>query len=128
MGEHEHHEQLIKGISKEYEDIFEGSKQGIYIYLDDNHKVCNQQLAKMLGYDSADDWVAVTEDLVGMMVAEGSQEKLINAFLSAHDKSIGSEVEVTWNKKTGGSLDTKVILVPISFQGHIFALHFVTPL
>jgi len=128
MDMHEHHEKLIVEITKEYSDILKISKQGIYIYLDDVHKVCNTKLAKMLGYESVDEWAAVTEDPVGVMVTEKSQKTLIDAFRNAQDNSVGSEIEVVWNKKTGGEVKTKVILVPISFQGHFFALHFVTPI
>lgn len=128
MDEHQHHEHLIGAITKEYSQILKNSKQGVYIYLDDHHKICNEKLAKMLGYKSAADWAAVRIDPVGKMVDSKSQNALINAFWNAHDKSIGSEVNVTWNKKPEGKIKTKVILVPISFQGHLFALHFVTPL
>lgn len=126
MDEHQHHEHLIKEVAEEYKDILENEKQGIYIYLDDTHKLCNVKLAEMLGYESPADWAAVVDNPIGTMVAKSSQKTLIDAFWSAREKSAGSTIEVNWNKKSGGEVKTTVILVPISFQGHIFALHFVS--
>lgn len=36
-------------------------------------------------------------------------------------------INVTWQRKSGGTVDTKVILVFISYEGHLFALHFISP-
>lgn len=127
MDEHKHHEHLIANISKEYKEILKSSKQGIYIYLDDTHKVCNAKLAKMLGYKSPKDWAAVVDDPVGKMVTKKTQKALITAFWNANKKAIGSVVDVVWNKKSGEEVKTEVILVPIIFEGHLFALHFVNP-
>src|SRR3989338_8317019 len=102
MDEHKHHEQLIDGISKQFKEILENSGQGMYIYLDDIHKICNEKFAKMLGYTSAKDWS------------------------SAMEKGIGSSFDINWKTKNGKSLKTNVILVPIAFEGHLMALHFVT--
>ena len=126
MDEHQHHEHLIEEITEEYAHILENPNQGIYIYLDDTHKLCNAALAKMLGYNSPSDWAAVVDDPIGSMVAKGSQKALIDAFYNAREKATGSVVNVVWNKKTGGEVATEVILVPIMFQEHFFVLHFVT--
>jgi hypothetical protein len=127
QNEHEHHEQLIKGVSEEYSEILENSEQGVYIYLDDNHKICNKKLSDMMGYDSPDDWASVTEEPVDKFVAEASTETIINAFWKSQEKFAGSSVDVTLLKKNGDELKANVILVPVSYEDHIFALHFVSP-
>jgi hypothetical protein len=33
---------------------------------------------------------------------------------------------VTWKKKNGGTVNTTVILVPMAYAGHLFAVHFVS--
>jgi hypothetical protein len=35
---------------------------------------------------------------------------------------------MTWKRKSGENIKTKVILVPVAHKGHIFALHFVSQL
>lgn len=125
MHDHSHHEDLIKGLREEYEDLLENSEQGIYIYFDDNHKICNEKFAKMLGYSSAEEWEKPAE-FVETYVAGKSGDDLVSAFQSAMEQGVATSLEITWKKKDGGELPTKVILVPISFDGHLFALHFIS--
>lgn len=42
------------------------------------------------------------------------------------ERLAGSSINVTWRRKTGGTVDSSVILVPVSHSGHLFALHFVS--
>jgi len=59
-------------------------------------------------------------------VAEKSHDALQTAYWDSMKKMIGSTIPVTWKKKGGGTLDSTVILVPMAFQGHLFAVHFVS--
>jgi hypothetical protein len=36
----QHHEELIAVFHEQLKDIFDSSEQAVYLYLDDNHKVC----------------------------------------------------------------------------------------
>src|SRR5687768_12598924 len=125
MDAHEHHEELIQGVAEQLKDVLNTSEQAIYLYLDDAHKVCNQKFAALLGYDSPAAWAAVTEPFPEVFVAEESQAALIDAFGEAMQRKIGSTVPVKWQKKDGETIKTTVMLVPLSFQNHLFALHFV---
>ena len=126
MTTHEHHDELLQGLSDQLKEILEGSDQAIYVYLDDTHKVCNQKFADLLGYTSPAEWAAVTEPFPQTFVAENSQSTLIDAFQTAMQQTSGSTLSVTWMRKDKETVETTVILVPISFEGHLFALHFVT--
>jgi hypothetical protein len=64
--------------------------------------------------------------LAGCAPAEKSREKAMTAYWNAMNKKVASTTQVTWMKKSGGTVDSSVILVPIFFQGHFFSLHFVT--
>lgn len=127
MDEHEHHEHLIKGIAGQYEEILENSKQGIYIYLDDTHKVCNRKFSDMLGFESPEVWAKNESPFIESFVAKDSAQTLVSTYAQAMQDMVGSEVKVTWMKKTGEEVESDVVLVPVTFEGHIFALHFVTP-
>ena len=126
MDQHQHHEKLIHGVSEQLKTILESSEQAIYVYLDDIHKVCNQKFAALLGYESPQEWAKIEESLIDVSVAEKSQGILVKAYQKAMDKMAGSTISVTWRKKSGGTIDTTVILVPLCYEGHMFALHFVS--
>jgi len=123
--EEQHHEELIKGISKQMEGILDSSQQAIYIYLDDIHKVCNGKFASLIGYGSPNEWAKV-EDAFETFVDQSSQETLVKAYRLAMEKFIPSNIKVTWKKKSGGTIATSVVMVPIAYDGHFFALHFIS--
>lgn len=128
MTTHEHHHELLEKLSGQLKEILDSSTQAIYVYLDDTHKVCNQKFADLLGYTSPAEWAQVTEPFPKVFVAEASQSTLIDAFQKAIEQKAGSTIPITWLKKDGKTVDTTVMLVPISFEGHVFALHFITNL
>lgn len=122
----EHYKNLIQEISDEYKDILANSDQAVYIFLDDEHKVCNQKFASLLGYESPEEWAAVKDNFPDIFVADESQETLVSTYQKAMEQFIGSKVKISWKKKDGSSVDTEVILVPVSHKGHLFALHFIS--
>jgi antirestriction protein len=126
INEQQHHQELIAGISKQMKSILESSQQAVYIYLDDIHKVCNQKFASLLGYRSAEEWAKVKENFPSAFVEQGSQQTLVTAYQQAMEKLIAANIKVTWKKKSGGSVATSVVMVPIAYEDHLFALHFLS--
>ncbi len=120
------HENVIAGIAKQLRTVLEGSKQGVYVYLDDTHKICNQRMADLLGYGSVEEWSGVDARFTEAFVDDESRNALVSAYQRAMADKVGSCVDVTWRKRAGGSVKTKVILVPISYEGSMLALHFIT--
>jgi len=120
------HEELLKGVYGQLEEIFEESKQAIYVYLDDHHMIYNQRFATLLGYKSIEELSKVNEPFMEAFVMDKSQEILVHAYQHAMEDKIGSDIEVSWKKKTGESVKTKVIMVPISYMGELLALHFIS--
>ncbi|HKM76748.1 MAG TPA: PAS domain-containing protein [Candidatus Bathyarchaeia archaeon] len=121
------HEGVIEETKKQFGVILKESKQGIYVYLDDTHKLCNEKFASMLGYASAEEWSKVNKPFTEAFV-EGthSQHTLVSAYKEAIESKTGSYLEITWKTKTGGKVNAKVILVPVSVKGELLALHFIT--
>lgn len=120
------HAATIRAVTDELRPIFEGSPQGVYIYLDETHKACNGRFAEMLGYDSPADWnrpASFTEQYVDPQ----SQQTLVAAYQHAMEHQVASTIDVTWKHRDGGSIPTSVVLVPIAHGGALMALHFVTP-
>ncbi len=120
-----HHEELVKGLYEQLRPVLDDSEQPIFIYLDDNHKACNNKLASMLGFKSPQEW-AEKQGFLEVYVEEKSRETLASAYWNAMKKRAASTIELTWIKKDGAKIDSTMILVPIFFQGHMFSVHFVT--
>ena len=125
QSDEEHHEELVRGLYEQIKPVLDGSEQPMFIYLDDNHKACNEKLALMLGYKSASEW-AERRGFLEIHVAEKSRETLSTAYWNAMNKMSASTIQLTWTKKSGVMFDSTMILVPIFFQGHLFSVHFVT--
>lgn len=118
--------EAIRGVASQLAPILSGSPQGIYIYLDDAHKVCNQRFADLLGYASPEDWdrpASFTEQYV----ERGSRRTLVATYQHAMQHQVAATIDVTWVRRDGASVPTTVMLVPIAFDGELLALHFVTP-
>lgn len=128
MDDEAQHKELIDGIANQFKEVFDASSQGMYIYLDDKHKVCNKKFSDMLEYKSPFEWANNKNSFTDLFVADNSAKELVEAYAAAMQKMIGSHIKVTWKTKTGKSIKTEVILVPLAYEGHLFALHFVSQL
>ena len=128
MDTHDHHGEWVKGFMDEQKAVFNLSDQAMYVFLDDDCRVCNDKFATLLGYSSADEWMNVNVNgaFPAVFVDPKSHTALVSAYQAAMTRKVGSTIPVTWQKKSGGTVDTTVILVPVAYQGHLFALHFVS--
>ncbi len=128
MDKHDHHGELVSGFFNEQKQVFDASSQAMYAFLDDDCRVCNQKFAALLGYSSPEEWfkVDVQGAFPNAFVDPKSQQTLVTAYQNAMDNMEASTVKVTWKKKDGGTVDTTVILVPVAYQGHLFAVHFIS--
>ena len=123
MEKQPHHEELVKGITEQMKPVLEKSAQAIYIYLDDNHKVCNKKFADLLGYKSPKEWADAEAPLSD--IAEEDQQSVINAYVNASEKMMASAIDVrAKNIKTGKIVKARMIVAPVGHAGHVFTAHF----
>lgn len=123
MTQHQHHEDLVKGITEQLKPVMGKSAQAIFVYLDDNHKACNKKYADLLGYKSAKEWADTDAPLAD--VIEKDQPKVISAYEKAMQTMAASSLNVTAKHiETGELIKTRLILVPIAYNGHLFSLNF----
>ena len=123
MDEQKHHAELIKGISKEQKYLLDNSAQPVYIYFDDNHKVCNKKFADLLGYKSPGEWAKMDAPLAD--VVEKDQQRVIDAYTKASEELIASQLEIKFkNVKTGKIIKVSMVMVPVMYGGHVFVMHF----
>lgn len=105
MAHDPHHEHLIKELTDQLEPLFSNSPQGVYLYLDDEHKSCNKKFADMLGYKSPQEWADnqyPTDD-----VAEEDQQTGIKAFMDASEKLYPQKLLLPGLKKMDPGLRLK---------------------
>ena len=123
------HEVLLQEIRKEFADILSQTSQGIYIYQDDPHWTCNDKLASLLGYASANELLKLSagSPILDAIVAPESHEQVVQAYMSATGQKVASIIPVTWKMKVGGKLKSQTIFVPFSYKGNLLTMHFVTP-
>ena len=120
-----HHEELVNGFYNQLKEIFDSSEQAIYLYLDDTHKICNKKFAQIQGFNSPEEWAKV-ENPLEVGVEKSSQATVVSAYRNAMEKLIASKISVKLKNKSGGTFDATIIMVPLSYQGHLFALHYIT--
>lgn len=125
MAVHQHHEELVEGISEQLQPILDKSPQAVYIYLDDTHKMCNKKMATLTGFGSVKEWVEAEAPLAD--VVEDDQQAVIDAYENASERMVASHLAVrVKNSKTGRVTKTEMIVVPVAYEGHIFTLHFLS--
>ena len=125
MAQEHHHEELVSGIAEQLEPILKKSKQAVYIYLDDVHKVCNDKFAKLLGYKSAKEWADNEAPLAD--VDEADQEVVISAYQNAVEMFKASSLDIAMrNVENNKLIKTRMIVAPMVYQGHVFSVHFLS--
>jgi hypothetical protein len=124
---HNHLEEMLNGLARQLKPVLDRSDQAMYIYLDDINKACNSKFASMLGYASPEEWAKVEKNFPEVFVAPKSQADLVAAYRNAVENMHGSSLKITWAKKSGGTVDSTVLMVPIPFEDHVFAVHFISP-
>jgi len=120
-------ELVIAKVKEQFADVLEGSKQSVYIYLDDVNKACNKRFASLLGYESPEEWAAVEKNFPEAFVVPKDRQVLVSAYQSAMNDLVSSTISVTWRKKKGGEVPSTTILIPVVHDGHRLALHFISP-
>jgi hypothetical protein len=125
MPSNSQHNKVISGVADQLGDVLENSEQSVYVYLDDVNKVCNRNFSSLLGYSSPKEWSEVEENFPDAFVSRRSQQTLVSTYQAAVTKFVGSTIEVAWKRKDGKEVDTTTILVPIVYDGHAMALHFI---
>jgi len=51
---------------------------------------------------------------------------MVSAYRNAMEKLVASKIDVKLKKKDGSTFDASIIMVPLAYQEHMFALHFIS--
>jgi PAS domain-containing protein len=117
--------QLLSGLYNQMRKILDSSGQPVFIYLDDEQKVCNQRFADFLGYLSPQDWSKTPGFLEVFVYDEASKNAFMTAYWSAINNMNASSVEINWRRKDNKKLKSTMIILPMTYEGHILSVHFI---
>ena len=124
MSDEHEHVTILKELSEQFQPLFQESPDGIYIYIDEVHKICSERFARMFGLTVAD-WQAM-EGFVNKHAAQADQELIINNYNQhIHQKLTPVRFRFKALRKDGSAFQAEVDMIPFPWRGEMLALHFV---
>ena len=123
MAEEHEHVKILKELGEQFQPLFQNSPDGVYLYIDEVHKICNEKLAKMFGLTVAE-WEAM-QDFVNKLIVDEDQDKIINSYHEhVHRKLTPDKVRFKGIRKDGSTFNGESDLVPFPWRGEMLALQF----
>lgn len=121
-GEHEH-VKILRELSEQFQPLFEKSPDGIYLYIDEVHKICSERFARMFGLTVAE-WEAM-EGFVNKHAAPEDQEKIVNSYNKhIHQTLTPARFQFTGIRKDGTRFKGETDMIPFPWRGEMIAFHF----
>ena len=118
------HGDIMQELAEQFQPVFQNSPDGVYLWLDEIHKVCNERLARMFGL-TVEEW-RDTQPFLGSFVAEEDQELFSWNY---QNRVATSAFPVTFRfrgrRKDGSTFAAETDMVPLTWRGHPVAYHFV---
>ncbi len=117
-------EEVIKELAEQFRPVFEQSPDGVYLWLDEAHKVCNERLADLHGL-TVEEW-RKAEPFLDSFVAE--EDRAVYSW-NYHNRVAALAFPATFRfrglKKDGTTFLAETDMVPVSHRGYAVAYHFV---
>jgi PAS domain S-box-containing protein len=118
------HEQVLSGLLEQFMPVFSHSPDGVYLYLDDNHKVCNKRMADLFGL-TVEEWHNVPNFLESFVAPQ--DRELFASNYREHVAALNRPVTFRFHavRKNGETFLAETDMIPVSWNGHPVAFHFV---
>jgi len=120
-------QEIIRQLEAQFRPLFESSPDGVYLWLDESHKVCNERLASLYGMSVAE-WCTAEPFLESFVAAEDREHYAWNY----HHRVGGLLFPTTFRfrglRRDGSTFNAETDMIPISFDGRPVAYHFVRQL
>jgi PAS domain S-box-containing protein len=97
----------------------------MYVWLDEEHWVCNQRFADLLGYDSPDELNDTPNFLQRMVHADDQQHFSWNYWNRVQALVSPTTFRFRGIRKDGSTFQAETDMIPLTYGGHTFAYHFV---
>ncbi|MBF8265037.1 MAG: PAS domain S-box protein [Dehalococcoidia bacterium] len=118
------HEKAVKDLETQYKLVMDKSVDGVFIYLDDQHKACNTRLSEMFGY-TKEEWEAKSPFL-DHFIAEDDQQTVSDSYWKNIKvaRTVSSEV-IRGVRKDGKQFKAHITQFPLSYKRRLFTIGFV---
>jgi PAS domain S-box-containing protein len=119
------HEVATKELAEHLQPLFDASPDGMYVWLDEEHWICNRRFADLLGYDSPDE-LNDTPNFLQRMVDEDDQQHFSwNYWNRVQALAFPTTFRFRGTRKDGSTFQAETDMIPVTYGGHTFAYHFV---
>ena len=117
-------EQILAELAEHFRPVFEQSPDGVYLWLDETHMVCNERLARIFGYTQEE--VRAHPPALDQLVA--GEDSWLFAWNYQH--RIAPPVgPITFRfrgqRKDGTTFPAETDMIPIGWRGQVVVYHFV---
>jgi PAS domain S-box-containing protein len=119
------HEVATKELAEHLRPLFDTSPDGVYVWLDEEHWVCNQRFADLLGYDSPDELNDTPHFLQRMVHEDDQQHFSWNYWNRVPALAFPTTFRFRGTRKDGSTFQAETDMIPFTYGGHTFAYHFV---
>ena len=117
-------EQVMRELAEQFSPVMEQSLDGVYLWLDEANKTCNQRLADLFGF-TVEEW-RKAEPFLDNFVAE--EDRALYSW-NYHNRVAALAFPVTFRfrglRKDGSTFAAETDMIPISYRGYAVAYHFV---
>jgi PAS domain S-box-containing protein len=120
----EEHEQILRELEEQLGPLFAQSPVGVYLYVTDTHKICNERMAQMHGM-TAEEW-RNTPTFLNDFIAEEDRQMYARNYRH-HVADLRHPVTFRFRglRKDGSTFAAETDMIPLSWRGHAVAYHFV---
>jgi PAS domain S-box-containing protein len=118
------HADVIHSLADQLKPLFESSPDGVYIWLDETHKLCNERMAAMFGY-TVDEWCAVPHFLEGFIDEEDQESYARNYQTRVAALAFPVTFRFRGRRKDGTTFAAETDMIPLVYEGRAVAYHFV---
>ena len=120
----EEHEQILREMEEQLGPVFDSSPVGVYLYVTDVHKICNERMARMHGM-TVEEW-RNTPTFLNDFIAEEDREMYARNY-QHHVAGLRHPVTFRFRglRKDGSTFAAETDMIPLCWHGHPVAYHFV---
>jgi PAS domain-containing protein len=124
MAEEHEHVAILRELGEQFKPLFDRSPDGIYLYIDEVHKICSKRFANMFGL-TVDEWQKM-QGFVNTHAEPADQETIV----SNYQRHIGQELtpvrfRIKAIRKDRSTFNCEIDMIPFPWRGEMLALHFV---
>ncbi len=124
--EHALHERWVVELEDEWGPLFEACPDAVYIYIDDEHKICNQRLADLFGFSVAH--FKEMESFLDECVDQASIDLVVHTYMTHFEQETKPvRFEFTARRADGVAFPVTAFQIPIAHAGALMTLGFIRP-